>query len=367
MRTLVADDQPDVVEALRLLLKGEGIQIEAAHSPATVLEKVSARAQDYDVLLMDLNYARDTTSGQEGLDLLARLRELDRTLPVVVMTAWGSVPLAVETLRRGARDFVLKPWENGELLAKLRAEAERGQEIRRAIWLQKKEWEQAREVERGLLPEELPQVPGFELAANWQPACQVGGDFFDVRPLGEGRFALCVADSMGKGVAAALVMSNLQAAVCALEPCEPAELCRRVNSLLCRNLRDGRFATFFYGVLDTTSRELRYASAGHCPPLVGRAAGGVERLAEGGVVLGLLPDAIYGQGTVALASGDRLVLYTDGLTEAEDPAGEQLGEARLTELVAEHRSLTVAALCERLCAAAGRPQDDLTLLIAAAL
>src|SRR5215471_6527575 len=110
---LVADDQRDVLESLRLLLKGEGYQVEAVTSPAGVLSAVQAR--DFDCLLMDLNYTRDTTSGEEGLNVLARLQDLDSTLPVVVMTAWGSVELAVEAMRRGARDFIQKPWENARL------------------------------------------------------------------------------------------------------------------------------------------------------------------------------------------------------------------------------------------------------------
>src|SRR5215831_16925830 len=122
-RTLIADDQPDVLEALRLLLKGEGYQTESASSPADVLEAV--RTHDFDVVLMDLNYARDTTSGQEGLDLLTQIHDLDDTLPIVVMTAWGSIDLAVEAMRRGVRDFVQKPWENSKLLDTLRSQVEK--------------------------------------------------------------------------------------------------------------------------------------------------------------------------------------------------------------------------------------------------
>src|SRR5213083_1465318 len=128
-RVLIADDQRDVLESLRLLLKGEGYQIEAVTSPAAVFTAVEAG--DFDCLLMDLNYARDTTSGEEGLNLLARLQSLDNTLPVVVMTAWGSVELAVEAMRRGARDFVQKPWENARLLAILRTQIELGRALRK--------------------------------------------------------------------------------------------------------------------------------------------------------------------------------------------------------------------------------------------
>jgi DNA-binding NtrC family response regulator len=128
-RILVADDQQDVLQALRLLLKGEGFEAETATSPAGVLKAVEAN--DFDAVLLDLNYTRDTTSGQEGLDLLAKLRGLDSTLPVIVMTAWGSVETAVEAMRRGARDYVQKPWDNARLLANLRTQIELGRALRR--------------------------------------------------------------------------------------------------------------------------------------------------------------------------------------------------------------------------------------------
>ena len=133
-RILIGDDQPDVVESLRLLLKGEGYRTDSASSPAAILRALEA--DDFDALLMDLNYARDTTSGREGLDLLARVRALDAMLPVIVMTAWASVEIAVEAMRRGARDFVQKPWENARLLTILRTQIELGQALRESRRLQ---------------------------------------------------------------------------------------------------------------------------------------------------------------------------------------------------------------------------------------
>ena len=127
-RLLVADDDPSVLEALRLLLKGEGYQIETATSPGGVLSAVESR--DFDALLMDMNYTRDTTGGIEGLDLLSRLQRLDATLPVLVMTAWGSIEGAVEAMRRGARDYIEKPWDNARLLQQLRTQIELGRAIR---------------------------------------------------------------------------------------------------------------------------------------------------------------------------------------------------------------------------------------------
>ena len=128
-RILVADDQPDVLEALRLLLKNEGYRIEAVSSPGAVM--AAMEAFDFDLALIDLNYARDTTSGQEGLDLLARMQAIDSALPVVVMTAWGSVELAVEAIRRGAKDFIQKPWDNARLITIIRTQIELSDALRR--------------------------------------------------------------------------------------------------------------------------------------------------------------------------------------------------------------------------------------------
>ena len=128
-RILIADDQTDVLAALRLLLKANRFDIETAASPVGVLEAIETK--DLDVVLMDLNYARDTTSGSEGLDLVTRIQAIDPTLPVVVMTAWGSVDLAVEAMRRGARDFIQKPWDNARLLAVVRTQVELATALRR--------------------------------------------------------------------------------------------------------------------------------------------------------------------------------------------------------------------------------------------
>ncbi|MBL8209935.1 MAG: sigma-54-dependent Fis family transcriptional regulator [Bryobacterales bacterium] len=133
-RLLIADDQADVLEALRFLLKAEGYVIDSASSPAGILSAIESK--DFDLVLMDLNYARDTTSGQEGLDLLQRIQNLDPTLPIIVMTAWSSVDIAVEAMRRGARDFVQKPWDNARLLAILKTQTELSQALRRSRHLE---------------------------------------------------------------------------------------------------------------------------------------------------------------------------------------------------------------------------------------
>jgi DNA-binding NtrC family response regulator len=145
---LIADDQPDVLEALRFLIKGEGYQAECVNSPAAAIDCVESR--DFDAVLMDLNYTRDTTSGQEGLELLNRIQNLDATLPVIVMTAWGSVELAVEAMRRGARDFIQKPWDNARLSAILKTQIELGRALRKGQRLEAEN--------RALRAERFPQL-----------------------------------------------------------------------------------------------------------------------------------------------------------------------------------------------------------------
>jgi DNA-binding NtrC family response regulator len=165
---LIADDQPDVLEALRMLLKAEGYRIETAMSPAGVLQSLDKH--DFDAILMDLNYARDTTSGKEGLDLLSRIRALDITLPVIVMTAWGSVELAVEAMHRGARDFVQKPWENARLLTILRTQLELGCALRNGRRLEAENRMLRDEQHPGMIASSAVMKPILDLIARIGPS-----------------------------------------------------------------------------------------------------------------------------------------------------------------------------------------------------
>src|SRR5262245_23442750 len=215
-RILVADDQPDVLTALSLLLKGHGYQVQLARSPAELLPAVASG--EHDAVLMDLNYTRDTTSGREGLECLARLRTLDPEIPVVAMTAWGSLELAVEAMRRGASDFVLKPWDNGQLLETL------GRVRRAQVGL-------ASSVQRNLLPRGGPRLRSLEYAAECREAGPVGGDLYDFIAV-DGGIAMVVADTSGKSVPAALLVAHLHGIIRSLsrEARDPAALLRQVNA-----------------------------------------------------------------------------------------------------------------------------------------
>jgi sigma-B regulation protein RsbU (phosphoserine phosphatase) len=156
--------------------------------------------------------------------------------------------------------------------------------------MQAQELQRAREIQQSLLPKKIPQLPGFEVAGAWQPARMVGGDYYDVLRLSEHKIAFCIADVVGKGVPAALLMANVQATVRAfandLE--SPARVCSRVNSVLCGNIGDDKFVTFFYGILDNKARTMQYCNAGHCYPIL-VSGGSVRTLDCGGAVLGVFP------------------------------------------------------------------------------
>src|SRR6266436_148762 len=205
-RILIADDKQDVLDALRLLLKGHGYSIETVNSPADLLAAVAR--QRFDILLIDLNYARDTTSGREGLDVLTRLREIADPPPVVAMTGWATVGLAVEAMQYGVSDFVEKPWTNTRLLEILHKQTELGRERRESrrraaeearareealIHQQEQEREiaEAKAIQERLLPRETPQMPGYEIASAWQSARLVGGDYFDILPLDDKTLGIC--------------------------------------------------------------------------------------------------------------------------------------------------------------------------------
>jgi sigma-B regulation protein RsbU (phosphoserine phosphatase) len=386
-RILIADDQKDVLDALLLLLKGQGYLLETVSNPAELLAALGQR--EFDLLLMDLNYARDTTSGREGLDVLGHLEKMENAPPVVAMTGWATVGLAVAAMQHGVSDFVEKPWDNSRLLEILEKQLELSRERREArrkateeklareeathhFQEQEREIAEARAIQERLFPREIPQVAGYEIATSWQSARMVSGDYFDVLALGEDTLGLCIADVAGKGIPAALLMSNLQAAVRGLSSpsLTPDLLCNSLNSIVWKNTHPDRFITLFYAQLDGSARRLRYANAGHNAPIVVRAAGSHERLQEGGGVLGIFEEQSFGLGTVDLAPGDRLVLFTDGVTEASNREGEEFGEQRLLYLLGEHRALTASAIKEKIAAAisefsGGHLTDDATLLVLA--
>jgi sigma-B regulation protein RsbU (phosphoserine phosphatase) len=371
-RILVADDQADILVALRLLLSEAAFDTTLVNSADAVMERLG---QDkFDLLLMDLNYTRDTTSGREGLELIDRVRATDANLPIVVMTGWGSIDTAVEAMRRGARSFVQKPWDDTTLVEVVRREVDEGQSLRRRDARMAREHEEARLIQRALLPAAMPVVRGCDLAAVWMPAAGLGGDCYDVIRFSDDRVAVSIADVVGKGLPAALLMSNLQAAVRAFATptADPHDLCSSVNRLLCHNISAGKFVTFVYAVVDTGTGVIRYANAGHNPPIIARASGAIDRLAPTGLVLGVAPEWTYTSGVLPFARGDRLICFTDGITEALSPDDEEFGEERLLAVVADTPRGSAEGLVQAISRAVGEwthheLQDDATLIVISAL
>jgi sigma-B regulation protein RsbU (phosphoserine phosphatase) len=242
-----------------------------------------------------------------------------------------------------------------------------------ALQQQEQELNRARDIQQDLMPKTLPQLPRVELAGAWQPARTVGGDYFDVIQLDSNRLGICIGDVAGKGITAALLMANLQASFRAFATPEesPAAVCAKLNAFLCGNLAPGKFVTFFYAILNAEDRTLRYENAGHCPAILLRASGETELLSGDGAVLGVLPDWQYKDFAVQLAPGDRLLLFTDGVTEAANSEFEEFGNARIIESL-RVRDETVTALATqrrilegvtRFCSS--NFQDDATILVAA--
>lgn len=235
---------------------------------------------------------------------------------------------------------------------------------------QEQELQRALEIQKDLLPKELSQLPGIELAGAWQPARTVGGDYFDVLRLDDHRLGICVGDVSGKGLTASLLMANLQAAfrAYAMPDASPAMVCGKLNTFVCGNVAPGKFITFFYGILDGQKKTLTYENAGHCPGILVHAGGQTELLSGQGGVLGVQPEWTYQDFTIRLTSGDRLLLYTDGVSEAANKEAEEFGCQRIAEAAVSARAS--AADCQRrvmeevMKFCGGEFGDDVTLIAA---
>jgi len=239
-----------------------------------------------------------------------------------------------------------------------------------------RELETARQIQEKLLPHEMPNLPGFEIAGTSLPSQQVGGDYFDFLDMGTGQLGIAIADVSGKGIPAALLMANLQASLHAqvIKKGSVADVASRMNSLLVKSTDTHMFATFFYGILDQVKSTFTSTNAGHNPPLLFRVDGKIKRLEAGGLVLGFLPDQKYTQQTVKIKQGEVVVLFTDGITEAAGPSSGKIsenlfGEERLIEVVRSSLAKSAVEIQAAILQAisdhtANAPQyDDITLVV----
>ncbi|MGB9408281.1 MAG: PP2C family protein-serine/threonine phosphatase [Terracidiphilus sp.] len=290
---------------------------------------------------------------------LSKLLATEWKLPFLVIFVFGFSSFLYKTMK--------------ERLERRNAELQHSVERGAAkLEMQDQELDRAREIQQSLLPREIPQISEFEVAGAWQPASTVSGDYYDVLRLGDHRLGICIADVVGKGVSAALLMANVQAAVRAFasDSESSAQLCGKVNRLLCENIATGKFVTFLYGILDGETRTFQFCNAGHLYP-IHMSGGSIRMLEEGGAVLGVFPSWTYEDSMVELRAGDRLFLFTDGITEASNTNGQEFEEASIMAFAKANSTLTANELNNRLLVQVSafcdaQFQDDATLLVIAA-
>jgi sigma-B regulation protein RsbU (phosphoserine phosphatase) len=322
--------------------------------------------------MLDMNYQRDSTSGIEGLELIQHLRQIDGTLPIVALTAWGNVDLAVSAMKHGASDFIEKPWRNDGLLEKVQLLIRRAQEVRASQRITEYERQNAQQIQTRIVPQRHLVTHGIEIFGDSIPAGVVGGDYFGVWQPTPEVLHFCVADVSGKGTPGALIAAMLYASVSTLSSSSnsPEMVLAQVETTLRSQLGEGHYVTIFYGVLDLATRVLHFVNAGHCPPILRRQNGNLETLEPTRPVLGLLLDAGFRPERLTLATGDRLLLYTDGVSEAANESGEEFGPDRLTALVAGSQPESLPQRYAQIMSnvskhAAGKFADDATLLLIA--
>jgi serine phosphatase RsbU (regulator of sigma subunit) len=278
--------------------------------------------------------------------MFARFRDPDGNS--FSLAAFDDVTHAIETQRRA-------------LAEKLEAERRAAQEL-----------EIAKQVQARLFPQNLPSLKTLEFAGVCLPARHVGGDYYDFLPLGRNRVGLVIGDISGKGIAAALLMANLQANVrsqSAITLDEPHRLLGAVNQLLCANTAEAAFATLFFAEYDDSTASVRYVNCGHLPPLLLRADDSVARLSPTATILGAFKEWDCELAESQLGPGDTLVLYTDGITESFNPAGDEFGERRLLEALQRNRHCSCQELCSAIVDEVRRfspheQHDDITLIVA---
>jgi serine phosphatase RsbU (regulator of sigma subunit) len=367
-RVLVAEDQEHVREALAMLLRSDGYAVEMCSSPQEAV--ATAQRQMPEIALLDMNYQRDSTSGIEGLELIQKLRTFDNTLPIIALTGWGNVDLAVKAMQAGANDFIEKPWRNQALLEKVESLTGRARSLRSSQRVSEFERQDAMNLQTRIVPPRHLTTGGIEVHGETCPAGVVGGDYFGVWQPTSDSLHLCVADVSGKGTPGAMIAAMLYASVSTLSASgsTPDLILREVENLLRQQLSDDHYVTIFYAVLDLRTRRMEYVNAGHCPPIVQRASGDIEQLSATRPVLGFAFETQFNVERIQLRDGDRLLLYTDGITEATDSDGNEFGADGLTQALATTREFDPeeqrGAILTRVREYAnGRFADDATLVI----
>jgi sigma-B regulation protein RsbU (phosphoserine phosphatase) len=365
-RILVAEDEPGIALGLEDTLRFEGYEVDVVPNGVTASRR--ALEQSFDLILLDV-----MLPGKDGFEICRELRRSGLQTPIIFLTARTVEADRVAGLNLGANDYVTKPFSPLELMARVRRLLQfvkESQEDRRRL---ENEVQAASRVQQRLFPGWRPAMAGLDYAGACRAARGVSGDYYDFIELPSGRLAILLADVCGKGMPAALLAASLHAAVRAYAPdagraC--GDLVAKVNRLLFDTTAAERFVTAFYAVYDPRDRSLTWANAGHCPPLLLRHSSSITRLNSLTPPAGLFAAISSAQRTLRLNPGDRLLIFSDGITEARNASGEEFGDERLEELFQDARNLPAAHICEAILAQVtqftrGCPQaDDLTLIAA---
>ena len=378
---LIVDDEVSNLQKLRRTFFGDFRIFEAMNGPDAIQ---LLRDRAVDVIITDQRMPETT-----GVDVLRESLLLAPEAVRIILTGYTEIDYLMDAINEGqVHRYITKPWEPFSLKQTVMQDLELVQ-LKRENRLLQEQLRIARQVQSRLFPQKLPPIPTLSYSGVCQPAGEVGGDYYDILKLSRKTFCLAVGDISGKGISAALLMASLQALLRS-HASQTAEdlsaVIAEVNRLLCSMTEESRFATLFCAVYEAATRQLTYVNAGHNPPLLFRAgptradsatpaaspaqgSNSVLRLEGSGTVLGMFPDGAYAEERLLLEPGDTLVVYTDGVTEAQDNRGREFGEERLTDVVRAQMSLPPARLQEHLLAsvrefAGDTPiRDDLTLLL----
>ena len=374
-KILVVDDEPDLELLLRQkfrrkIRKGV-LTLVFAENGVDALAKLEEHP-DVDMVLSDINMPQ-----MDGLTLLNQLNELNRDLRAVIVTAYGDMKNIRTAMNRGAFDFITKPIDFGDLEATIDKTLAHLEVMRDALRSRdelvaiRRELGVAAKMQESILPTAFPDGPHFQLHASMTPALEVGGDFYDFFPLEDGNLGIVMADVSGKGVPAALFMMVSRTIMkgTALGEHQPSKVLEEANQLLVESNEESMFVTLFYARYEPRSGTMHFANGGHNLPYIVRASGEVEPLeCDSGVVLGVLPGFEFPAGSIKLGPGDSVFFYTDGVTEAMDPDGEEYGEAEMCAVLERAAGSGPRQMIDDIVAAvrahAGEaPQsDDLTCL-----